>query len=81
MKLLQLKNLFFTSPSHEKPEILMDDSHILKRRPGKAIHFFYTILFGLGIASALWQHGSPVFTILTLALLFPMTGFLFISYR
>ena len=59
----------------------MDDSHILKRRPGKAIHFFYTILFGLGIASALWQHGSPVFTILTLALLFPMMGFLFISYR
>ncbi len=81
MKLLQLKNLFFNKSLHKKPDILVDNSHILKHEPGKTLHIVYTVLFGLGITSALWQHGSPVFTILVLALLFPAMGLLFVPYR
>ena len=33
MKLSLLKNLFFNSSPQEKPEILVDDRHILKREP------------------------------------------------
>ncbi|MBR2911155.1 MAG: hypothetical protein IKC05_06060, partial [Lentisphaeria bacterium] len=81
MKRIQFKNPFSNSSLHKKPELLVDNSHILKREPGKMIHVVYTVLFGLGIASALWQHGSPVFTITVLALLFPAMGLLFIPYR
>ena len=78
MKLFNFKRFFTASP--EKPEIYADTSHMQKRNPGRAIHFVYALLFGLGISSALWQHGSPTFTLATLALILPITCLLFVPY-
>ena len=76
MKQFLLK--LFSSPSSE---LLIDSGHITKKKAGTFVSFLYTAFFGLGITSALWQHGSPVFTISALSLLLPVCFTLFIPYR
>ena len=61
--------------------IVTDSSHVQKREEGSSLHFLYVLLFGTGIASALWQHGSAPFTLAVLALLIPAAFFVYIPYK
>lgn len=71
----------FSASGDEKNALLIDRSHMQKRAQGSRCHFLFVLLYGLAVASALWQHGSPLFTLGALLLLIPAAVFVYVPYR
>ena len=71
----------FPVSGNEKTALLIDSSHMRKRAQGNSCHFLFVLLYGLAVAAALWQHGSPLFTLGALLLLVPAAFFVYVPYR
>ena len=74
-----VKRIF--SGTAEKENLLIDTTGMQKKKQAGKCHFLFVILFGLSIASALWQHGSPLFTLGAIAFLLPLAFFVYIPAR
>ena len=77
----KIGQFFSASGEKEKHDRISDTSHMLKKAQGNSCHFLFVLLFGLAVASALWQHGSPLFTLGALLLLAVSAFFVYIPYR
>ena len=73
--------LFSAPGEEERRALLADTSHIQKKAQGNSCHFLFVLLYGLAVAAALWQHGSPLFTLGTLLLLLPAAFLVYVPYR
>ena len=71
----------FPASGNGKNALLIDTSHMQKKAQGNSCHFLFVLLYGLAVAAALWQHGSPLFTLGALLLLLPAAFLVYVPYR
>ena len=80
-KLLSFIRYILSGSEEDRKALLIDNSTMQKKPHGTPCHFLFVLIFGLSIAAALWQHGSPRFTIGMILLLIPVSFFVYVPYR
>ena len=80
-KLFAILRNILSGSEEERNAQVVDFSNMQERPQGNRCHFLFALLFGLSIAAALWQHGSPRFTVGTILLLIPFSFFVYVPYR
>ena len=64
-----------------KPEYTVDHSRMPEHRSRSKVHFLYALLCGIGMTSALWQHGTFGFTVFIQSAVILLSFAVFIPFR